>query len=211
MSYASVEDLRAEGVLEFEATDDRLAALLEEASATIDRFTGWWFAPRPRTFRQDGRDTATLEPPVPPIQIDRLVVDGTEQSISPDDLIVIGAPIQPAFYAPRLTLRHGRFPRGQGNIEVEGLWGYTEDDGSTTGRTPREIRRVCMLLVLRWLPALHGGDAEDARHGWRVTSMRTRDQSVTFARPGPAGPWTGDPEIDRVLRRYRRPMGLGAV
>ena len=59
MSYASVADLRAEGVLESEASDERLEALLEEASGTIDRMTGWWFEPRELMIRLDGRGTAS--------------------------------------------------------------------------------------------------------------------------------------------------------
>jgi hypothetical protein len=211
VTYATIEDLRAEGVSEFEADDARLTALITEATATIDRATGWFFEPRALTLRLDGRGTPTLEPPAPPLRVDSITIDGIELSLAPEDLVVVGAPVQPGFYAPRITRCHHAFPRGCGNVEIDGLWGYTEDDGSPEGRVPYEIRRVCMLLVLRWLPPLADSDADDARNSWRVTSMRTRDQSVSFDRPGLGGPYTGDPEIDRVLFRYRRPPGLGAA
>lgn len=209
MSYASVADLRAEGVTEDEASDDRLTALLDEASRIIDRATGWFFEPRTLTYRLDGRRTPSIEPPAPSIRVDRLAIDGDDISLDPDDIVIVGAPVHPGFYAPRITLCNGVFPRGCGNIEIDGLWGYTEDDGSPEGCIPLEIRRACMLLVMLWLPPLSDGD--DARNEWRVTTMRTRDQSVSFARPGQPGPYSGAPEIDRILLRYRRPMGLGAA
>ena len=79
-----------------------------------------------------------------------------------DNLLIVGAPVQPGFDAPRLTRRHGQtFPKGVGNIEAEGRWGYTEDDGTAEGRTPLEIRRACMMLVLSRLPLLGDADAMD--------------------------------------------------
>lgn len=211
--YATVADLRAEGVTESQASDERLIALLEEVSRTIDGATGWYFEPRELTYHLDGRGTPSIEPPAPPIRLDRLAVDGAEVSLAPHDLVVVGAPVRPGFDAPRMTLRHGRrFPRGHANIEAAGLWGYTEDDGSATGRTPLAIRRACMMSVLRLLPPLGDGDAaHDARNRWRVVEERTRDQSYKLDRVGTAGPFTGDPDIDRILLRYRRPPAMGGV
>ncbi len=210
--YCEVADLRAEGVTAAQATDARLAALIDEASRTIDRVTGWFFAPRLRTFRLDGRDAPSLEPPAPPIRIDRLAVGGSELALDPDRLVVVGAPVQPGFDGPRLTLRRARsFPRGDGNVEVEGLFGYTEDDGSPHGRTPLEIRRACMLLVLRAIPALGDADsAGDARNRWRLLEERTRDQSYRLDRDARPAPMTGDPDVDAILARYRRPPAMGA-
>jgi hypothetical protein len=209
--YATVSDLRAEGVTAAQATDARLEALLAEATAFIDAACAWWFEPRAAVLRMDGRGTRSLEPPVPPLHLDALTLDGTALSLAPADLAVVGAPAGAGFEAPRLTLRHGRvFPRGDGNVEAAGLWGYTEADGTVTGRTPLAIRRACLALVLRWLPPLASAEAEEARNRWRLTEERTRDQSYRLA-PGASGPLTGDADIDAVLLRYRRPAGLGAA
>ena len=209
--YATVADLRDEGVSEARASDARLGVLLDEASRGIDRVTGWFFEPRAMTLALSGRGTAGLEPPVPPIRLERMRVLGAEVPVSPSHLRVVGAPVMPGFDAPRLVRTRGVFPRGWDNVEVEGLWGYTEPDGSATGRTPLEVRRACMLLVLRWLAPI--GDESvgpEARDPWRVLEERTRDQAVKFDRARP-GHLTGDPEVDRILARYRRPMGLGAA
>ncbi len=210
--YASIEDLRAEGVTAAMANDARLLSLLVEAGALLDRVTGWFFEPRSKTFRLDGRGTPTLELPAPPLQLDEVRIFEAAISMHPDDLVIIGGPVEPGFDVPRLTLRRAVFPRGSGNVEASGLWGYTEPDGTPLGRTPLAIRRATMLLVLRQLPKLTDADSAAARSAWRLLEERTRDQSYRLAARRDAGVvLTGDPEVDEMIARYRRPAGLGAA
>jgi len=208
--YATVTELRNEGVTEAQASDARLERLIDEASRLIDRATGWFFEPRPMTLLLDGRGTPSVEPPVPPIRLDQVLVGGTE--LASEDYVLIGVPVQPGFDAPRLSLRSGRFPKGYANIEARGLWGYTEDDGSAEGRTPLEIRRATILLVLRTRPRMGDIDAAgEARNRWRILEERTRDQSYKLDRVRQSGALTGDPEVDEILVRYRRPAPMGAA
>ncbi len=211
--YATVADLRDEGITELQAPDERLLALIEEATMMIDRATGCFFEPRNMTIRINGRGTPSIKPPVPPILLDEISLNNSDFSPNLSDIIIVGAPIQPGFSSPMMTLIHGQiFPRGDHNIEVKGLFGYTEEDGTLTGRTPLEIRRACMLIVLRWIPRLGDSDAsEDARNRWRIIEEKTRDQSYKLASISSAAQLTGDPDIDAILVRYSRPSGLGAV
>lgn len=212
--YCSVADLRAEGVTESQASDVRLASLIEEASALIDRLTGWWFEPRWRSFRLEGRGTRSIEPPVPPIRLERIAFYGNPVDFrSPEEpWSIVGAPVGPGFVAPGIARTRGVFPSTPGSVELEGIWGYTEHDGTPLGRTPLAIRRACMLLVMRLLPRLGDVDAlDDARNRWRILSERTRSQSYTLAPLKREGELTGDPQIDDMLMRYRRPHALGAV
>ncbi|MFH0902222.1 MAG: hypothetical protein V2A73_16440 [Pseudomonadota bacterium] len=210
--YATVEDLRAEGVTEAMVSDARLASLIVEAGRTIDRITGWFFEPRALTLVLDGRGTPTIELPVPSIRLDRITVSGKDLALDQDELAVIGAPIGPGFDVPWLTRKAGRvFPRGTGNMEATGLWGFTEADGTPEGRTPLEIRRACMLFVLRLLHPLTDQSAADARNRWRIIEERTRDQSYRLDGMKVTGPFAGDPEIDGILLRYRRPPSMGAA
>ena len=211
--YCSVADLRGEGVTEAQATHERLAALIEEASALIDRLTGWWFEPRRWSFRIDGRGGRSIEPPVPPIRLERIAILGTELSRVEEAIAVVGAPVGPGFVAPRITRTRGGFPRASDSVELDGIWGYTEFDGTPYGRTPLAIRRACMLLVMRMLPRLGDVDAlDEARNRWRVLEERTRDQAVKFAPMAQrSSSITGDPDIDDILLAYRRPSGLGAA
>lgn len=210
--YASVQDMRDEGVTPAEASDARLLALLEEATAFIDRVTGWFFEPRLATFRLDGRGTPSIEPPVPALRLDRLAIAGSALSLALDELVIVGAPLQPGFTVPRFTLRGRVFPRGQGNVVAEGLWGFTEANGTPEGRTPLAIRRACMLLVLRFLAPLADDASFEARSRWRIVEERTRDQSYKLGvAPQGATQTTMEPEVDALLALYRRPTPLGAA
>jgi hypothetical protein len=208
--YASAQDLRDEGVTTAEASDARLIALIAEATDTIDGTTGWFFEPRVRSLRVDGRGSGRIELPWVPLVLDRVVVDDEDVALA--DVRWWGAPVEPGFTGPRVELRRGVFPRGQMNISLHGTWGYTEPDGSRLGRTPLAIRRACMLLVMRALPKLSDRDlAEDARNRWRLVEERTRDQSYSLSKPARSAELTGDPEVDMILSRYARPLLLGAA
>jgi hypothetical protein len=99
-------------------------------------------------------------------------------------------------------------------VVAEGLWGFTEDDGSPTGRTPPAIRRATMLLVLRAMAPLADDASFEARSRWRIIEERTRDQSyrldATKAAAASAS-LTGDPDVDALLALYVRPAPLGAA
>ncbi|RJS14222.1 hypothetical protein DRW03_35195 [Corallococcus sp. H22C18031201] len=211
--YATVADMRAEGVTPAMAGDTRLAVLLEEATRTIDKVTGWHFEARSATLQLDGRGTPSLWLPVPPIRLYRLALHGEDVPFSRAHLVVVGAPVGPGLDGPRLTLRHGLvFPRGEGNVTVGARWGYTEADGTPEGRTPPAIRRACMLLVLRSLSPLADEDSLEERTRWRVVEERTREQSYRLdsVRPS-ARPLTGEPEVDALLSPYVRPSLPGAA
>lgn len=224
--YASVAEVRAEGVPPASATDARLVALIDEATRTIDKVTRQFFEPRRVTLRLDGRGTPTLELPVPPIELTRLSVDSEGMQpfpfvgaspfgfgLDPSVLLVVGAPIGPGYDGARLTLRHGlAFPKGHGNIIAEGRWGYTEDDGSPDGRTPLAVKRACILLVLRGLHPLADDAAFEARSRWRIIEERTRDQSYRLdSNRGGGLSLTGDPEVDALLALYVRTSPVGAA
>lgn len=217
--YATVADMRAEGVGEDVASDARLEMALDEASRAIDRLTGWFFEPRHHTIRLSGRNAPTIELPFPPIVLSHVRVGGGfwmpayDIPLTPELVWIVGAPIREDFDCPRVTLRFGyAFPLGQGNIEVEGLFGYTEPDGTAHGRTPRAIQRATMILALRALPAVANVEArEDNRRRPRVVEERTRDQSYRLSPSVPLASLTGEPEVDEILARYRRPLGLGAM
>ena len=176
-TYASVEDMRSEGVTPEMATDSRLCQVLQDASALVDSITGWFFEPRTLQVFLSGGGHPSIETPVPPLRVQRLRIGGAESST--DDLMLIGSPAKPGFFAPKLVLPHDVFPKGIDNICVDGLWGYLEPTGDAPlGRTPREIRRATVLCAMRLFPAQADiTAANDARNRWRLVEERTRDQS----------------------------------
>lgn len=111
-----------------------------------------------------------------------------------------------------ISLRSLAFPYGVQNVELRGLFGYTDPDGSPWGTVPPLIAYAARLIAAREVGGI--GEAEcraAARDGWRVVSEKTRDQSVDYAQPRKFGQWIGDPDIDAILTMFFRPPTLGAV
>jgi hypothetical protein len=83
------------------------------------------------------------------------------------------------------------------------------------GITPPDIVRCCQLMVVRDLDGIaRQGEREDRQRSRFVTSMRTRENSVSYGFPADVGErrghtfigyFTGDPEIDNILARYCAP------
>jgi len=120
-----------------------------------------------------------------------------------------------------VTVSSWAWPYGNQNIEVRGVFGYTDPEMDQNqgrvlvGRTPRDIERICGALIARAIedPTL------TALSTWSpgsLSSYRTRDQAVTFGSSGGGGGGgasepTGDPLVDSLLVRYCRPMAFKAV
>jgi hypothetical protein len=102
--------------------------------------------------------------------------------------------------------------RGTQNVLVDGLFGYTEPDGSPCGITPELIRHVTKLLVLREIPAMVDfSGREDRQQRWRIVAERTRDQGYNLDPLRVAGAFTGDPAIDAILVAFQRAPQLGSA
>ncbi len=101
---------------------------------------------------------------------------------------------------------------GVQNVVIDGLFGFTDPDGSAVGRTPDLIRHVTKLLVLREIPKMTDlTRREERQKRWRLVSERTRDQGYNLEALRLHGSFTGDPEIDNVLVAYQRPAQAGAA
>lgn len=111
----------------------------------------------------------------------------------------------------RVTNPIARWPEGNQNIQITGVFGYTDPDGTVFGKTPTAIQHACNLMVISNLPgAYNTEDRFDIRTRYMISKFKTRDQEISYRNSGLSrgdisGPFTGDPEIDRILLRYRRP------
>jgi hypothetical protein len=114
----------------------------------------------------------------------------------------------------------GSWPTGRQNIQITGVFGFTDPDGTLSGKTPDLIQHATNLLVIRELPPLADTDSrDDIRFRFAITNQRTRDQSISYSPSAGGGPFsasgsgrmTGDAEIDVILERYTRPTKMGAV
>lgn len=100
------------------------------------------------------------------------------------------------------------FPAGVQNVNVTGLFGYTDPDGSCTGGTPDLIRHATKLLVAREVHKL-ASDGRDERKRHRIVSEGTRDQRYQL-QEATEGALTGDREVDDILLSFFRPLSIGS-
>ncbi len=222
-------------------SDARMLATIALASNFVETFTGRKFGARYETHRLSGNGVRLLTLDEVIIATESVDIDTTPYSqadlivdpslfrvfnrhlsgmvmpddrespriefVHSDDLLGVGI-----YRTISVNLRTLIWPDGVHNVTIVGVWGYTDADGSPWGEIPALIRYVTKLIVLREMVLFSDVDCrEDWRLRWRVTEERTRDQSLSLAQPRSWGGITGDPEIDVILARFRRPPLLGAV
>lgn len=242
--YTTVQAMRDEGVTTSQASDARLQTLIERASYMIDMWTGRYFEPRTKVIRVDGRDARAVLLDEPIIDITAIkILDsygttiayaGSDTDVDLDDVRIYNRHLTQLltdpddrdnprieFAFPSRASFGGRFPVGRQNIQVEGIFGYTEPDGTPHGRTPLLIEHATKLMVIRELALMSDTDARaDTINRQRITMQKTRDQSISYGAAsshagtysaGGLGRMTGDPEIDAILERFTRPTHLGAA
>lgn len=246
--YTTVASLREEGVLESVYSDTFLQGRIATATALVDAFTGRSFTPVSKTLVVDGwgRPGLLLNEPIISITevriraFDVFTSDYTE--LDENDLRIYNRHLTQNLLSPddrenpRLEWAYGHhsfhyhqqhssrvhahdWPHGKQNIEITGIFGYTDYDGTALGRTPLLIQRATNMMVIRDLPLY--GDTEtrtSISNEGRIIKLKTRDQeigyspasSATVAHQG-SGFFTGDPAIDTILAMFVRPPQFGSA
>ena len=202
--YCTVEDIRAEGVTEEQASDEKLTGLIALAGNYIDRMTGQWFEPREKTVRLNGTGGETLPLPVFLIEEPESVTVNGEQ-VSDYVLYNRFPPADDRGY-PKMH-RSAGWRKGVLNIAIKGLWGYVDEDGSGGYMTPPLIRRACMKLALYSFPDLGDSEAQEERAlRGALRSERTDgheyELSADVLSAMASNSVTGDTEIDQIIRQY---------
>ncbi len=218
--YCTIEDCRAEGMPLTTISDDRLRALIEECSREIDAWCRQWFEPRYMTLLLDGGGTSRLYTPAPVIRIDSVVADAITYDAA-DAVSIEGAPRSSTLFEDLPGFRWSedattavRWPKRRQAVTVTGVFGYTEADGSAFGRTPLAIKRATIMLVAlrraKIATMVDGGGGGGIGAGG-VLSIRTKTQMVTWGeRPTGDAPFTGNADLDTIIKRYRR-REMGSV
>ncbi len=202
--YCTVEDIRAEGVTEEQASDAKLTGLIALAGNYIDRMTGQWFEPREKTVRLNGTGGEVLPLPVFLIDMPEIVmVDGEE--VTNYILYNRFPPADDRFY-PKMH-RKSRWTKGVLNVEIKGLWGFVDEDGSGGYMTPPLIKRAVMKLALYNFPDLGDSEAQEEKALRGALISETTDghsyslsDSVVSALASSS--LTGDSEIDSIIKQY---------
>lgn len=242
MGYCDVSDLRAEGVTNPPYSDPRCQLAIELATLKIDKLTGWFFEPRALTLLLDGRGHDSLWIGVPIIEVTKVEEGhGTYWTeVDPETYDVynrhLSGQLQPVDdrYNPKIVRVQTNPSRVRlegfsalywndytQNVRVTGTFGFTDPDGTATGKTPDLIKWACMRLAIKELPGMASEEWDELHERSRVTTEKTRDQSITIAKPYSyetgsggqpgSGVLTGDHLVDYVLSMYRRPPAAAGV
>jgi hypothetical protein len=236
--YCTLQDIRDEGFEDPPYTDSRITTQITLASAAIEAATGQWFEARNMTLSLDGDGTRRLEFEIPIISVTTVTLDDEELEL--DDLVIYNRHITSGLKRPDdrrnpkiewnlnqaglpgqrvVPVPHAFFTLGQQNVVVEGVFGFTEYDGTSTGRTPTMLRHLCKLVTIRELEYLSDPEARNEwRNSGRVSKHKTRDQEISMTAQAQSpvsilanGLLTGDPEIDGLIKYFRAPSRMKAV
>ena len=226
--YVSVQDLREDGYPSAQMSDMRAFALIQLWEDFVNQNTGQWFCPRAVTLELDGTNSALLQLPVPTIRIDAVYLNGSSQALPasqyvvynryfPDDRMNPKLKIKSAaaseaenFYAAvggdlygtlYSTLYGMVFKRGERNQRLVGLFGYVEQNGTPPPLIKYAVRK---LIAMNAQPLALGGATSLA--GPLTEEVTDRHKMSYSDKMLPSATLTGDPEVDRILARYRRAM-----
>ncbi len=240
--YCTVQDIRDEGITVAQASDGFILKRLVDASRFIDKITGRFFLPHTEEYFLDGRGHSQmlLEEPIIAIAEVEVTVEGinfTDAPLDLNDVAVYNRHLSQNLTRPddrdnpriafkrsdkefaRLHALLGQrvFYKGRQNIRVSGVFGYTDPDGTSTGKTPDLIGKACKLITIQSIAPF--GDLEasqEAASAGNIRRLKTRDQEIEYQNVKgvgelSVGPFTGDFRIDNILLMYMRPMDIATV
>lgn len=249
VGYCTVSDMRAEGITAAMADDLRLLQSIDLAGKFIERITKRSFKPTYKSVKLNGKGGPFVLSMETIIAVESVEIETdpfftsvpadletdlyrvynrhlSQNLTNPDDRN--NPKLEMRRFLADFTASSGRnelgftkliFPRGQQNIKINGIFGYTDYNGTPLGETPLEIRNVCKKIALRELPQLLDFESRTIfNKNYLITREQTRHQRVHYfdrlsgrSQTAVFGMFTGDAEIDNVLAAYIRPPTLGAV
>lgn len=216
--YGAVADMRAGGLAVEAVNDARAQEALVHATQLIERVTGLWFGPRVMTLTEDGPGAPVLflQIPIVAIAAARLL----EEEVPLSELVVANRHVRGQTHpddrgAPTVTRRCGAWVRDIHNVEVDGVFGYTEPDLTI----PAPVQRAAAILAETYATTQDPESLLESLMAQGVRSETTRDQSITFGSRRDTGVGalvprfgtTGNVVADTLLARYRPPIAMRSV
>lgn len=227
VGYASTKRLVGDG---FVAATLSLATLhrhINRVSRQIEAWTRRFFEPRYLSYRAQANYGPLIHLQESIIAIDAITYiwqttsgeDGTDYTadlykvfnrhldglLSPDDR-----------YNPKIFLIDGNWPSEYQGLLIKGVFGFTDPDAINNpslragiGKTPEDLIQVVGALISRYLADPTLSSLVTQQPG-AISSMKTRDQAVSFARSrgDSTSELTGDPMLDRLLFRFLPPVSV---
>lgn len=226
--YISVQDVRDAGIPD-PPDDTTILAYIETWQQFLDRACRQWFVPKQMILELNGNDSDTLFFGIPIIQVDYIKLNGSADQLQeqlykvyssrsyPDDrrnprIKLVGPDEYRDIFVAPLTFGKLKFRRGQKNQEVKGIFGFTEEDGST----PKMISRALLKLVIEKLsnPVYPGASNPlvPVTPGGQVIKEKTDGHEIQYSdstksRKAGLDGITQDQEILDIIKLYRAPIG----
>lgn len=230
--YCTVEQVRAVG-MPTPPTDADVQAAIDLGAAYTERACRQWFYPKPCVFYMDGTDSDALNFSVPIITVQSLRLNSSSEILDPMFYRAYNQPEDrdnpriklmdnrfgdmDIFVAP-LNIGRMMFRKGRQNQIVQGIFGYTEPDGSV----PLPIQRAVLLLALEKLsnpvyvnpaapppplPPVLGNIQEEGTDGHYIKYVLAGGNTKTVRVSAFAG-WTNNPEVLQTWKAYRSPISM---
>ena len=200
-------------------------SIIQTAMDFFDLKTGQFFNKRTGVFEIEGNNSSTMLFGVPIIEVTKLLINGTDIELiegADEDFFAFKGRLKPADNRrnPRIKLniaegtddlfRRAFFGREfqRGTItEITGSFGFLEPDGST----PTNVKKAILMLASIEIntpvtSSIVGGGAGPLK---RVRVDLHEKEFFEIKSATTAGSRSGNPEVDRIIMEYKRPMGIG--
>ena len=200
----------------------------DQASSLIDLYTGQWFNSREFTssnpIKLEGINSPILHLPVPILTVTSLKVNNSEDELDVDYYTVFnGRALPDDRRNPRIKLI-GReynifsnvditiFYRGKYNL-IEGTFGYLEPDGSTPMPIQWAVARLVVYLTGKEANNVSTTSAASGAIKREKTDLHEieYDTSNQGANTYQNAPFTGDEEVDRIIKMFKSPLAMGGT
>ena len=150
----NLAELRRRGYDEETFTDAELLEAGETIFEIISLFTNRDFELKSITLKLDGDGTNELVLPIPIISITSITDD--MGVLSADEYVVYNREIPDDRQKPRIVRISGSFPKGNQNVEIQGVYGWVEG-----GLKPKPLLEVSYRLLHKMFePLLDGADID---------------------------------------------------
>jgi hypothetical protein len=199
--YVTANELRAEGAV---GTKIRIENAILLAQTYIEKETGRWFELKTVALELDGEGDKVLFLPHFCFSVTSILVDDSEvdadgytlyNRFTPDDREI-----------PKICFETN-VRVGKRNVEINGRFGYVESDETT----PVLIKKAVKKLALTEIEQLSDTSRRDLIDRGRVVEEKTDGHSYKLSDLAFSGGPTGDSEIDGIIMKYRKPLGMSAV
>jgi hypothetical protein len=198
--YVSVSELKAEGV-DPDVTNSRINSSILLAQSYIDKMTRQWFEPREMTVLLDGGRTVFFLP-LFCISLSEVKID--DELLTADDYYLYNRYYPDDRMNPKIRFAR-KTTKGFQNISLKGYFGYVESDSST----PLDIKKICKKMALVETKQMSDSERRDLIDRGRIIEEETDGHRYKLEAINSTNEFTGDAEIDSILRAYRAPIGIG--